>query len=46
MKCRAGSRGLVVMGGDCPEGCAFESQHRTLDVHLFTYICVKNVVFV
>ena len=24
------------------EGCGFESQHRRLDGHFFTYICCKN----
>ena len=38
-----GSHGLVVTGGDsCPEGRWFESQHRILDGHFFTYICCKN----
>ena len=38
-----GSPGLVVMGGDsCSKGCEFESQHRMMDRHLFTFICCKN----
>ena len=38
-----GSPGLVIMGGDsCPEGRGFESHHRLLDGHFFTYICCKN----
>ena len=36
--------GLVVMGGDSlSEGRGFESQHRILDGHFFTYICCKNL---
>ena len=35
--------GLVVMGGDsCPKGRGFESRHRILEGHFFTYICCKN----
>ena len=35
-----GSPGLVVMGGySRSEGCGFESRHRILDGHFFTYIC-------
>ena len=35
--------GLVVMGRDsCSKGHGFESQHRILDGHFFTYICCKN----
>ena len=38
-----GSPGLVVKGRDsCSEGCGFESRHRILDGHFFTYICCKN----
>ena len=34
---------LVVMGGDsCFEVCGFESQHRILGGHFFTYIYSKN----
>ena len=34
----------MVMGGDSySEGCGFESQHRRLDGHFFTYICCKIV---
>ena len=37
------SPGLVVMEGDsCSKGCEFESQHRKLDGHFFTFICCKN----
>ena len=36
--------GLVVMGGDsCSKGHGFESRHRILDGHFFTYICCKNL---
>ena len=39
-----GSPGLVVMGGDSlSKGCGFESRHRILDGHFFTYICCKNL---
>ena len=35
--------GLVVMGGDSnSEGHGFESRHRILDGHFFTFICCKN----
>ena len=35
--------GLAVMGGDSwSEGCGFESQHRKLDGHIFTYIYCIN----
>ena len=38
-----GSPGLVAIGrGSHSEGCGFESQHRILDGHFFTYICCKN----
>ena len=38
-----GSPGPVVSGRDsCSEGHGFESRHRILDEHLFTYICCKN----
>ena len=38
-----GSPGLVVMGRDShSKGRGFESQHRILDGHFFTYICCKN----
>ena len=38
-----GSPGLMVMGGDsCSKGREFESQHRILDGHFFTFICCKN----
>ena len=41
-----GSLGLVVIGGDsCYEGCGFESLHRILDGHFFTFICCKNCNF-
>ena len=34
-----GSPGLVVMGGDsCSKGREFESRHRILDGHFFTYL--------
>ena len=34
-----GSPGLVVMGGDsCSKGHEFESRHRILDGHFFTYL--------
>ena len=33
---------MVLGGGSCPEGREFESQHRILDGHFFTYICCKN----
>ena len=33
----------MVMGRDSHlEGCGFESRHRILDGHFFTYICCKN----
>ena len=33
----------MVMGGDsCSKGREFESQHRILDGHFFTFICCKN----
>ena len=33
----------MVMGRDSrSEGCGFESRHRILDGHFFTYICCKN----
>ena len=35
--------GLVVIGGDsCTDDRGFESQHRILDGHIFTYICTIN----
>ena len=35
--------GVVVMGRDsCSKGHGFNSQHRILDGHFFTYICCKN----
>ena len=38
-----GSPGLLVMGRDShSKGCGFESRHRILDGHFFTYICCKN----
>ena len=39
-----GSPGLVVMVGDsCSKGCEFESWHRILDGHFFTYLfCVRK----
>ena len=43
-----GSPGLVVMGRDShSEGCGFESRHRILDGHFFTYckncnVCLKK----
>ena len=38
-----GRPGPLVMGGDsCFKGCGFESRHRLLDGHFFTYICGKN----
>ena len=38
-----GSPGLVVMGRDShSEVHGFESRHRILDGHFFTYICCKN----
>ena len=38
-----GSPGLVVMGGDShSKGHEFESWHRILDGHFFTYIGCKN----
>ena len=40
-----GSPGLVGMGRDShSEGCWFESWHRILDGHFFTYICGKNCI--
>ena len=40
-----GSPGLVVMGGgSCSKGREFESQHRILDGHFFTYIFVVKFV--
>ena len=42
-----GSPGLVVMvDNSCSEGHGFESWHRILDGHFFTYICCKIVIFV
>ena len=39
------SHGLVVMGRDSgSEGRGFESRHRILDGHFFTYICSKNCI--
>ena len=33
----------MVMGRDSrSEGCGFESRHRILDGHFFTYNCCKN----
>ena len=45
---KGGSPGLVVMGGgSCSKGHEFESRHRILDGHFFTYIfVVKFEVFV
>ena len=38
-----GSPGLVVMGRNShSKGHGFESRHRILDGHFFTYICCKN----
>ena len=38
-----GILGVVVMGErSCTESCGFESRHRILDGHFFTYICCKN----
>ena len=38
-----GSPGIVVMGRDShSKGHGFESRHRILDGHFFTYICCKN----
>ena len=38
-----GSPGLVVMRRDSQyKGSGFESRHRILDGHFFTYICCKN----
>ena len=40
---QGGSPGLVVMGGDsCSKGRQFESRHRILDGHFFTFVCWKN----
>ena len=40
---QGGSPGLVVMGGDsCSKGRQFESRHRILDGHFFTFVCCKN----
>ena len=40
---KGGSPGLVVMGRDSrSEGRGFESRHRILDGHFFTYICFKR----
>ena len=40
-----GSPGIVVMGRDLhSEGHGFESRHRILDGHFFTYICCKNCI--
>ena len=33
----------MVMGGDsCAKGCEFESRHRIMDGHFFTFFCSKN----
>ena len=41
----SGSPGLVVMRGDtCSKGCEFESQHRILDGHFFTYLFIVKFV--
>ena len=35
-----GRPGLVVMGGDsCSKGSEFESRHRILNGHFFTFTC-------
>ena len=35
----------MVMGGDShSKGRGFESRHRILDGHFFTYICCKNCI--
>ena len=35
----------MVMGGDsCSKGCEFESWHRILDGHFFTYVFVVKLV--
>ena len=45
LECEVGSPGLVVKGRDSrSEGCGFESRHRILDGHFFTYICCKNCI--
>ena len=42
---RGGSPGLVVMERDsCSAGRGFESWHRILDGHFFTYKCCKNCI--
>ena len=44
MSLLGGSPSLVVMGGDsCTKGREFESWHRKLDGHFFTFICVFMV---
>ena len=37
---------MVMEGDSCSEGHGFESQHRILDGHFFTYICCKNCNYV
>ena len=40
---KGSSPGLVVKGGNlCSEDCEFESKHRKLDGHFFTFNCCKN----
>ena len=31
-------------GDSCSKGCGFESRHRTLDGHFFTYLLVVKFV--
>ena len=39
------SPGLVVLGEDAwLRGCSFKSQHRIVDGHFFTLICLQNCV--
>ena len=45
VKPKGGSPALVVMGGDsCPKGHEFESQHRILDGHFFSYVFAVKFV--
>ena len=42
---KGGSTGLVVMRGDsCSKGHEFESGHRILDGHFFTFLFVVKFV--
>ena len=33
---------MVMRRDSCSKCCGFESPHRILDAHFFTYICCKN----